>query len=122
MAPQRQKAKKPPPAPAKLSGKQRSHLRSLAHSLQPVVQNGQAGLTDSVLEQIDSALESHELIKVKLSREAPLPAAEIAPVIAARLHATIAQLIGRVAVVYRQHPTEARIQLPRPVKKTRLKE
>lgn len=96
-----------------LTSAQRKHLRGLAHGLDPVVHVGQQGLTEAVLEEIDSALEAHELIKVRfvdfqeekksLSRE-----------IAENLDAHVAGTIGHVAILYRQHPDpeERRIRLP----------
>ena len=56
-----------------LTGKQRQHLRALAHHLEPVVQIGHEGPTEAVLAQINEALEAHELIKVKIGGECPVP-------------------------------------------------
>lgn len=50
----------------KLNSEQRSQLRSLAHSLDPVVMIGDAGLTDAVLKEIDVSLNAHELIKIRV--------------------------------------------------------
>ena len=49
-----------------LTGKQKNYLRGVAHSLNPVVMIGGKGLTESVMKEIELALEHHELIKVKL--------------------------------------------------------
>jgi putative YhbY family RNA-binding protein len=49
-----------------LSPVQRRALRAAAHHLQPVVAIAGNGLSPNVLKEIDSALNSHELIKVKL--------------------------------------------------------
>ncbi len=46
---------------------QRRHLRKLAHHLKPVVIVGGAGLTETVLAEIDSRLAHHELIKVRVN-------------------------------------------------------
>lgn len=48
-----------------LTSSQRRHLRGLAHSLEPVVRIGKSGLSYGLCEQIDAALEDHELIKIK---------------------------------------------------------
>ena len=48
-----------------LKGSQRKKLRSFGHHLDPVVMIGKNGLTDAVIQKIDEALESHELIKIK---------------------------------------------------------
>jgi RNA-binding protein len=51
-----------------LSNKQKQYLKGLAHSLKPVVQLGNNGLTEGVLAEIDVAITHHELIKVKYPR------------------------------------------------------
>ena len=52
-----------------LNKKQIQYLKGEAHSLKPVVLLGSNGLTEGVIAEIDSALEHHELIKVKISKE-----------------------------------------------------
>jgi RNA-binding protein len=113
------KTKQKRPEPVQLTGKQRSYLRSLAHSLEPVVQIGQAGLTAAVLKHVDESLVAHELIKIKVSRDAPLTIAEAEAGIVHGTNGTVAQVVGRVIVVYRPHPDQPHIQLPkrRPARK-----
>lgn len=48
-----------------LTSRERSDLRSAAHPLRPVVLIGDNGLTEAVLKEIDLALTSHGLIKVR---------------------------------------------------------
>ena len=50
-----------------LSPKQKSYLKQLAHNKKPVVIVGAAGLTENVINEIDSSIAHHELIKVRLS-------------------------------------------------------
>ena len=52
-----------------LTSAQRQALKARAHDLRPVVLLGAAGLTEMVLREIDRALVSHELIKVKVPTE-----------------------------------------------------
>ena len=52
-----------------LSSKQIAHLKALSHSLNPVVQIGHKGLTDSVINEILVSLKAHELIKIKLKEK-----------------------------------------------------
>ena len=49
-----------------LTGKQRRHLRGLAHDRKPVVTIGSRGLSDRVVTEIEDALHHHELLKIKL--------------------------------------------------------
>jgi RNA-binding protein len=52
-----------------LSSKQVAHLKALSHNLNPVVQIGHKGLTDSVINEIIVSLNAHELIKIKLQEK-----------------------------------------------------
>jgi len=45
-----------------LTNAERKELKARAHSLNPVVMVGNAGLTQPVLQEIDRGLASHELI------------------------------------------------------------
>ena len=45
-----------------LSNVEKKALRTKAHSLKPSVMIGQNGLTDTVLAEIDNALNAHDLI------------------------------------------------------------
>jgi len=47
-----------------LTGKQRSYLRSLANSIEPIFQIGKGGINDNMIKQFNEALEARELIKV----------------------------------------------------------
>ncbi|MEJ7735138.1 MAG: ribosome assembly RNA-binding protein YhbY [Polyangiaceae bacterium] len=102
------------PAPAGgLTGKQRRHLRALGHHLEPLVQLGKAGITEGVVRAIDAALGLHELVKVRVATECPVGAKEAAREIAPQVRAEVAQTLGRTFLVYRRHPKEPTIVLPR---------
>lgn len=94
------------------SGKQRRYLRGLAHSLRPIVQVGQRGVTDQVIRQVETGLVDHELIKVKLGTECPTDLGSVAANLALRTGGTLAGSIGKVLILYRPHPEKPRIQLP----------
>jgi RNA-binding protein len=100
-------------SPMSLSGKQRRHLRSLGHHLQPVVQLGKHGLTEGVTAAIDAALAEHELVKVRIGTECPDERGEVAERLAPAVKGEIAQVLGRTLLVYRRHPKEPKIKLPR---------
>jgi RNA-binding protein len=86
-----------------LNGSQRKHLRGVAHSYKPLVRIGKVGLSESVVRAIDSALEAHELIKVKTAAERD-KREEFVLVIEARLNCQCVGTVGRVAILYREHP------------------
>lgn len=78
-------------------------LRSQAHSLNPVVIVGQAGLTPAVLNEVELALDSHELIKVKIRAEKE-DRLQIRDQICSETGAELIQTIGQIAVLYRKNP------------------
>jgi RNA-binding protein len=96
-----------------LTGKQRRHLRGLGHHLGAVLQVGHEGVTETVVRQADQQLEAHELIKVKVSENAPQERHETAELLAARCDAQVAQVLGRTALLYRQRKQTPAIVLPK---------
>ncbi|HEX2254650.1 MAG TPA: ribosome assembly RNA-binding protein YhbY [Thermoanaerobaculia bacterium] len=95
-----------------LTSKQRRWLRGRAHDLKPVVQLGTKGLTEPVVEAVDQALETHELIKVRLvgeREEREVMAEEISD----RVEAHLVGVTGRVAILFRPQPeSENPLRLP----------
>jgi len=78
-------------------------LRAEAHSLKPVIMIGQAGLTAAVLAEIELALDSHELIKVRIRAERE-ERKHISDKICTDTGAELIQSIGQIAVIYRLNP------------------
>jgi RNA-binding protein len=97
---------------AELSGKQRRHLRALGHHLHAVVQIGHDGVTDALALETDRQIEAHELIKVKVSENAPLERHDAADALAQRCSAEVAQVLGRTALLYRPRKEKPEIVLP----------
>lgn len=95
-----------------LTGKQKNYLRGLAHSLSPVVMIGGKGLTKPVAEEINQALEVHELIKVKLPGEDREARKTVTEEISQASDSQIVQTIGRILVLYRGSE-EKKINLPK---------
>ena len=93
-----------------LLGFQRHYLKALAHDLHPLVQTGKDGLSPALMAQVEAALLVHELIKVRLTR--PDDKKSLAQELAAKSTATLVDLIGHTAILYRPHPTAPRIHLP----------
>jgi RNA-binding protein len=89
-----------------LSPVQRKELKARAHKLEPVVMIGAKGLTDEVVKEVDLALKSHELIKVRapsMERDARDVAFKA---LCERTGAEAVQSIGKVFVIYRKRDGE----------------
>lgn len=95
-----------------LSNRQVRHLRGLTHHLQPVVMVADKGLTDNVMAEIESALDHHELVKVKLKTDRDTRNAWISE-ISERCKAEKVHSIGQVASFFRRNPEKPVVDLPR---------
>jgi len=95
-----------------LSAGQKKHLRSLGHALSPVILIGQHGLTDAVVAETTSALEAHELIKVRARVGDRELRDEILVSLAGRTGSSLVQTIGNVGLFYKKKKDLPKILLP----------
>ena len=95
----------------KLNSEQRSQLRSLAHSLDPVVMIGDAGLTDAVLKEIDVSLNAHELIKIRVFGDDRQARLDMLESICSQMEAAPIQHLGKLLVIYRPKKEESQKSL-----------
>lgn len=93
-----------------LTGRQRKHLRGIAHRLEPVVHVGRAGVTDAVIAAVSDALLTHELVKVRLTE--PDDKKADAEALARGAGAALCGLVGHTVILYRPHPERPRIAVP----------
>lgn len=92
-----------------LSSRQIRHLRGLAHSLKAILAIGNNGLTDSVVDEIDSTMSRHELLKVRVSASDREERDEMIAEIAERTGSELVQRVGHVATFYRRNPDKPKI-------------
>lgn len=97
----------------KLTNNQKKFLRSKGHSLKPVVMLGQHGLTEGVLAELDSSLETHELLKIKVRGDDREDKQRIIDEILQKTQAHLVQVIGNVMVIYRAFDENPQLILPR---------
>ena len=87
-----------------MTSKDRAALRGEAHHLTAAVHIGHLGLTATVVETVDDALRTRELVKILMAKTTD----ETPKVAAARLadatHAEVVQVIGRTCTLYRWNP------------------
>lgn len=100
----------------KLDNKQKQFLRAHAHHLNPVVLLGQHGLTEAVMAEIELALTIHELIKVRVPGQDREDKKTIITEIVETTGAELVQTVGHIAILYRPHPEEPRLELPKATK------
>ena len=98
-----------------LSGKQKRFLRALGHSLKPVIMVGKSDVSEALVRETEEALESHELIKVKILESCLMDRHEVAEELCTAAHAELAQVLGRTLLLYRA-AKEPRLELPKEAK------
>jgi RNA-binding protein len=96
-----------------ITGKQRSFLKGLAHELEPTVYIGKSGITENVIKELETGLETRELVKVKLQESCDLNPKDTANDLAGLLKAEFVQAIGRKFTLYRESKDHKQIELPR---------
>ena len=92
--------------PIALRPRQRAHLKARAHALNPIVQIGQGGASETLVAEVDRALTAHGLIKVKLAGDRAERDA-LATLLSDRTDASIVQQVGRIVVLWRPRPDDA---------------
>tara|TARA_B100000945_G_C20229610_1_gene524635 strand:- start:409 stop:708 length:300 start_codon:yes stop_codon:yes gene_type:complete len=95
-----------------MTGKQKKHLRSMAHNLKPVVNLGKHGLSPETKNEIDAQLLEHELIKLKVLDSCPISKKECANIVTHEKCIELVQIIGKTLTLYCPHPEEPKIKLP----------
>lgn len=84
------------------TSKERSHLKSIAANLTPVMQVGKEGVGENLILSLSEALDARELIKVTILETAPDEPKETAAQLAEALKAEVVIVMGRKAVLYRK--------------------
>ena len=87
-----------------LSSRERAELRAEAHHLSPLVHVGHHGVTDTLLQTVDDALRTHELVKVALAKASDVDPRHASRQIAEKVGADVVQTIGRTCTLYRYNP------------------
>ena len=95
-----------------LTGKQRSYLKSLAHTMKPVAQLGKEGISQPFLDQLSILLDQHEIVKINVLENSSESAVDAANEICTALNAEFVQAIGNKCTIYRQSRIDPMIEIP----------
>jgi RNA-binding protein len=95
-----------------LSPAQKKFLRSLGHSLKPIVTVGSAGVTPAVTAELDASLAHHELVKIKVRSGERSSRREMVTSLCEATGSELVQQIGHMALLYRPDPESPSIRLP----------
>lgn len=95
-----------------LTPSQIKFLRGIAHGLNPIIIIGNKGLTESLMKELENALEHHELLKIKITIGERDDRKEIIEYLLTHTKAQLIQSIGKTCVIFRAKK-ETEIQLPK---------
>ena len=92
-----------------ITSKQRSYLKGIAMTTDPIFQIGKSGLSDENIEAINEALVKRELIKIHVLKSNTDDKNELANAIAERTDSLVVQVIGSMIVLFKyQHDPKKR--------------
>ena len=95
-----------------MTSKQRSYLKGLAMTMDPISQLGKSSLTPENTQAIAEALEARELIKINVLQNCADDPNELAQIVAERTHSQVVQVIGKKIVLYKESKNKKKIELP----------
>lgn len=98
-----------------MTSKQRSYLKGLAMTMDPIFQIGKSSVTPEITAAIAEALEARELIKITVLKNCLDDGYSIAEVLAERTHSEVVQVIGKKIVLYKPNKDvkKRKIELPK---------
>ncbi len=96
-----------------LTSKQRAHLKSLASTLEPIMQIGKGNLTPELTDAVAETFNRRELIKISVLKNADEDPKAMAEALAGRTGSTLVQVIGRKIVLYKPFKDKPEIKLPK---------
>lgn len=98
--------------PEKLTTNQKKFLRGIAHNINPMIIIGANGVTESLMKELESTLEHHEILKIKMASADRDDRKQIIDYILEQTGALLVQSIGKICVIYRQSE-DSELPLPR---------
>ena len=98
-----------------MTSKQRAYLKSLAMTMDPILQIGKSSLTPELTQSVSEALEARELIKIHVLKNCADDGKELAAILSERTHSQVVQVIGKMIVLYKpaKEEKDRKIVLPK---------
>ncbi len=95
-----------------MTSKQRSYLKGLAMTMDPVFQIGKSGLTPEVTEAVRETFNTRELVKISVLKNCMEQPEEMAQILAERTGSQVVQVIGKKIVLYKESKDHKKIEFP----------
>lgn len=96
-----------------MTSKQRAYLKSLAMTMDSILQLGKGSITPEFTASVQEALQARELIKINVLQNCADDPRTLAEMLAERTRAQVVQVIGKKIVLYKEGKDEKKkIVLP----------
>ena len=96
-----------------LTGKQKSFLRSMGMTLDPVVMIGKEGVTPMLVQSAAEVIKKRELIKVRVLQNCMEEPKDAITTLAERTDANLVQVIGHNGLLFKRNFDKPKIELPK---------
>ena len=96
-----------------MTSKERAYLRGLANNIDAIFQIGKSGVSDVLLEQLNNAIESREIIKISVLETAPGNVKDLANEVANGTNSIVVQTVGNKITLFRQKKKDSKIVFPK---------
>lgn len=94
-----------------MNSKQRTFLKKKAHNLEPIVRVGKEGLGPTIIDSILAAIDSRELIKLKILQNCEMPKEEIFEKLSEVKDFEVVAMTGRIIIIYKENKDKPTISL-----------
>lgn len=94
-----------------LTSKRRAYLRKKAHDLDALVRIGKDGVTDNLIQSILDAIESRELLKVKILQNCEEEKMEIMEQLSQCKEFEVVGIIGKTIILFRENKDKPVVSL-----------
>lgn len=88
-------------------------MRALGNALDPIVQIGKGGVSESVIFSLNEALTARELVKARVLKNCLEEVKDIARELTEATGSNLVQVIGRNIILYRPSEDKPLIELPK---------
>ncbi len=95
-----------------MNSKQRAYLKSLASTMDPIINIGKASITPELSESVREAIDKRELIKIGVLKNCLDDPKQLATLLAERTGSQVVQVIGKKIVLYKESKNNKKIILP----------
>jgi len=88
-------------------------LRGLGHKIKPIVTIGSLGLSESLINEYESSINHHELIKIRFRDHDRSTKDNVLDQLCKRTRSQLVSKIGNIALMYRENKKNPKIRLLR---------